>query len=121
MTYLVTFARVAAVCLAALVLQLSLDLRIFGVAPELLALIGMLAAIQIGSWRGAIVAFGAGLLWDVYLATPLGLIAICFALVAYSVGNIEEGLFHNTRTQVLVLVFAGTFTSIALYALIGAV
>ena len=116
-----TALRVAGLCLLALILQLTVfaEVRVLGVAPELLALLSAMAGVIAGSQKGATIAFSAGLLWDVYLSTPLGLSAASFALVAYAVGNIEEGLFHDTGTQMVVLVFAATAAAVTLYALLG--
>ena len=78
----------------ALVVQLTgfVDVRVFGVAPELLLLLGVVAGVLAGPERGATIAFAAGLLWDVWLPSPLGLAAISFALVAFSVGSAEAGM-----------------------------
>ena len=45
----------------------------------------MVAAFFVGPERGPVIAFVAGLLWDVYLPTPLGVSAVIFAVVAYVV------------------------------------
>ncbi len=91
-----TGLKMAAVFLVALVLQLTVfvDVRLGGAAPEMLALVAILAARVAGPDRGANIAFFAGLLWDVYLPTPLGLAAISFALCAYVIGSMESGLFR---------------------------
>ena len=44
-----------------------------------------------------------------------------FAIVAYTLGGITEDLFHDTRTQTMVLVFAGTAATVTAYALLGEV
>ena len=115
--------RVILVYMAALLLQLTIfvDVRVFGVAPELPALIAVLAGLLAGAQAGSLVAFAAGLMWDVYLPTPLGLAAVSFALVAYGLGSITEDLFHDTRIQTGLLVFAGTAASVAVYAVLGEV
>lgn len=113
--------RIIAICLLALILQLTVfvELRIFGVVPELLALVAIMAGLIAGSQQGSIIAFGAGLLWDVYLSTPLGLSAAAFALVAYVVGGIEAGLFYDSRIQMVVLVLLASAATVALYVLLG--
>ncbi|MEL0000969.1 MAG: rod shape-determining protein MreD, partial [Acidimicrobiaceae bacterium] len=95
-----TPVRLGIVFVVALVIQLTVfvDVRIFGVAPELLALVAVVAAFFVGPERGPVIAFVAGLLWDVYLPTPLGVSAVIFAVVAYVVATLNEGLFHDTRT-----------------------
>ena len=120
---LLAVLRVMAVYMAALLLQLTIfvEVRVAGVAPELPALVAILAGLLAGAHRGAMVAFGAGLMWDVYLPTPLGLAASSFALVAFGLGSITEDLFHDTRTQTGLLVLAGTAASVTAYAVLGEV
>ena len=86
--------KTTAVVLAALLLQLTVfvDVRIAGVAPELMVLVAVLAGISAGAARGSVIAFFVGLTWDLYLATPLGLSAASFALAAYAVGGFEISL-----------------------------
>ncbi|MFQ5556289.1 MAG: rod shape-determining protein MreD [Acidimicrobiales bacterium] len=116
-----TALKVGLVCVVALALQLTVfvDVHIDGVAPELLALVAVLAGSSAGADRGSVIAFGVGLLWDIYLPTPLGLAAISFALVAYAVGGLEAGLFHDTRVQVAVLAFVGTASTLVIYTVLG--
>lgn len=118
-----TSVRLGIVFIAALVIQLTVfvDVRIFGVAPELLALVAVVAAFFAGPERGPVIAFVAGLLWDVYLPTPLGVSAIIFAVVAYVVAVLNEGLFHDTRAQLISVVAIGSATSVLGYALLGAI
>ena len=118
-----TALRLIVVFLIALLLQLTVfaEVRVAGVAPELPALVAILAGLFAGARRGVMIAFWAGLMWDVYLSTPLGLAAAAFAIVAYTLGGITEDLFHDTRTQTLVIVFAGTAATVTVYALLGEV
>ncbi len=118
---LATALRMAAVFLAALILQITLfvDVRVAGVAPDLMALIAAAAGIMAGPQRGSLVAFIAGLLWDVFLPTPLGLSAVSFALVAYVVGLVTAGLLKSTRFQTALLVAGATAVSLVFYALLG--
>jgi rod shape-determining protein MreD len=91
-----TGLRVAAVCVVAIVLQLTVfvDVRISDVAPELLALVAVLAGLFAGPDRGPTVGFAAGLLWDIYLPTPLGVGAIVFAMAAYVVAVLVAGFMN---------------------------
>ena len=118
-----TILKVGAVLLTSIVVQLTVfvDVRVADVAPELLALVAVLAGFLAGPERGATVAFVAGLLWDVWLPTPLGLAAMTFATVAFAIGSIEAGLFGDTRGQVPALAFLGTFGAVIGYALLGEV
>ncbi|HBH76043.1 MAG TPA: rod shape-determining protein MreD [Acidimicrobiaceae bacterium] len=118
-----TPVRLGIVFVVALVIQLTVfvDVRIFDVAPELLALVAVVAAFFVGPERGPVIAFVAGLLWDVYLPTPLGVSAVVFAVVAYVVATLNEGLFHDTRTQLVGVVAVGSAASVIGYALLGAI
>ena len=115
--------RLIIVYLLALLLQLTFfsQVRVGGVAPELPALVAILAGLFAGPRRGSVIAFCAGLMWDIYLSTPLGLAAASFVIVAYTLGGITEDLFHDTRLQTLLLVFVGTAAMVTVYALLGEV
>ena len=116
-----TVLRLIVVYLIALLLQLTFftQVRVAGVAPELPALVAVLAGLFAGPRHGSMIAFWAGLVWDVYLSTPLGLAAAAFAVVAYALGGLTEDLFHDTRIQTVVLAFAGTAAMVTAYALLG--
>lgn len=93
-----TRLRVALVIFVALILQISLfsQVRLSGVAPELLLLVAVLAGFNAGPDRGAVIGFCAGLAYDIVLDTPLGLSALTFCLVAHAVGSLEESLIRET-------------------------
>lgn len=120
---IVTALRLIIVYLLALLLQLTFfsEVRVAGVAPELPALVAILAGLFAGPRHGSMIAFWAGLMWDIYLSTPLGLAAAAFAVVAYVLGGITEDLFHDTRIQTMVMVFAGTAATVTAYAVLGEV
>ena len=115
--------RLGLVFLVALVIQLTVfvDVRVVGVAPELLLLVAVTAAFFIGPEKGPVIAFAAGLLWDVYLPTPLGVSAITFAGVAFVVATLNEGLFHDTRGQLIGVVAVASAASVIGYALLGSI
>ncbi len=115
--------KVGVVIAITIVIQLTLfvDVRVVGVAPELLALLAVLAGFLAGPDRGPLVAFAAGAMWDVYLPTPLGLSAITFAIVAFVIGSLEGGLFHDSRVPLVVLAGLGTSSAVIGYALLGEV
>ena len=118
-----TWMRLGLVFVAALVVQLTVfvDVRVFGVAPELLALVAVIAGFFVGPERGPLIAFAAGLLWDVYLPTPLGVSAITFAVVAFVVGSLNEGLFHDTRSQLILVAGVASASTVVGYALLGSI
>ena len=78
------------VLLFLLLLQLELfsSMRFFGVMPELLLASAIAAGWYGGPTSGAIVGFSSGLFYDFYLATPLGLNALTYAIVGYLLGQI---------------------------------
>ena len=115
--------KVGVVLGVVMVVQLSVfvDVRVADIAPELLALVAVLSGFLAGPERGSTVAFCAGLLWDVWLPTPLGLAAITFAIVAFAIGSVKEGLFHDSRWQPVGLAALGTAAAVIGYALLGEV
>lgn len=85
------------VLIVVLVFQVELfsDMRFFGIMPELL-----LGAAIAGGWaggpdRGAIVGFSAGMLYDLYLPTPLALSALSYMLIGFAVGTISAGIAES--------------------------
>ena len=87
----------------------------------LVPLVAILAGLFAGSERGPTVGFVAGLLWDVYLPTPLGVAAIVFALIAYVVAVLASGLFHDSRVQLFAVAFFATVGAVIGYALLAEV
>lgn len=118
-----TWMRLGAVFLGALLVQLTVfvDVRIFGVAPELLSLLAVTAGFFVGPERGPVIAFAAGLMWDIYLPTPLGVSAFTFAVVAFAVGSLNEGLFHETRSQLVAVCGLASGAAVISYALLGSI
>ena len=115
--------RLGVLILLALVVQVTVfaDVRISGVAPELLVLLAVMLGYWAGPQRGPTAAFVIGLLWDVYLPTPLGLSAIVFAMVAFAIGTGGAELFRDSKLQLAAIAGIGTFGAVAGYALLGEV
>ena len=89
--------KAGVVLIVVLVFQVELfsDMRFFGIMPELL-----LGAAIAGGWaggpdRGAIVGFSAGMLYDLYLPTPLALSALSYMLIGFAVGTISAGIAES--------------------------
>lgn len=89
--------RLPPMLLLAVVLHTAVlpQLRIFGVAADVLLLLAIAAGVAAGPERGAAVGFGCGLLADCFLQTPFGLSGLTFALVAYGVGTFQTGVLHS--------------------------
>ncbi len=69
-------------------------LRVFGVIPETLLLVTVLAALETGPNIGVAVGFAAGLAYAVSdLDAPLGVAALLFVLTGWTVGIIRDYAF----------------------------
>lgn len=115
--------RLPPVLLIAAVLHTAVfpQLRLFGVAPDVMLLVGVAAAITAGAERGAAVAFGAGLLADCFLETPFGLSALAYSLAAYAVGAFQSTILHADRWIPVLTTFMGSALGVLLFAGAGAV
>ena len=71
--------------------------RIVGVVPDLGLLVALAVAIRLGPTEGALVAFAAGLGYDLLLQTPLGLTALSNTVVVWTAGTLWTGLVHPPR------------------------
>lgn len=115
--------RLPPVLLVAVVLHTAVlpQFRAFGVAPDVLLLVGLAAAIAAGADRGAGVAFGAGLLADCFLETPFGLSALAYSLAAYAVGAFQSTILHANQWIPVLTTFVGSVLGVLLFAGGGAV
>lgn len=115
--------KTAAVVVAALVLQLSLFSRFSyeGARPDLMVLVAVAAGMVAGREPGAAVGFAAGLTIDLFLATPLGLSALVYTVVAYVVGGVGSSVVRTSRWIAPVLVGGASGAAMVVYALVGAV
>jgi len=87
------------------VLQTALfpSLRVWDAAPDLLLVATIAVAYQRGAEAGAVFGFVAGLAIDCFLSSPLGVSALAFALVGYSVGVFQSGLVRSSRWMAPIL------------------
>ncbi len=115
------WVRLPLVVLVVLSLQQSLltQLRIFGVAGDLILLIAIVSGLVAGAERGAVAAFFIGIMFDLTLQTPFGLSALAYAVTAYGVGVLQTGYLRTSwwigPLQVLVASAAAT----ALYGIVA--
>ena len=88
--------RLPPVLLVAVVVHtaVSPNVRVLGVAVDVLLLLAIASGIAGGPERGAAVGFACGLLADCFLQTPFGLSALTYALVGYGVGVFQTGVLH---------------------------
>lgn len=99
----------------------SPQLRVLGVAPDLLLLLGIAAGIAAGPNRGAVVGFVAGLLADCFLQTPFGLSALCYSLVGHAVGIFQTTVLHAAMWIPVATAMASSALGVVLFAVVGAV
>ena len=93
-----TRARLAIVMMVTFLVQVTLfvDIRAFGVAPELPLLVALHCGRVAGAERGATAAFFMGLLYDLQHPSPFGLWALTCCVAAYFMGNLSENLHRPT-------------------------
>ena len=92
--------RLIGIAVAALYIEVTFggDLRIWGVAPDLLCLVTVAAGLAGGPEQGALAGFGCGLLADIYLQdTPFGLSALALCLVGFVVGAFRVASPVNSK------------------------
>jgi len=82
-------------------------LRILGVVPDLGLVLAVAIAYRSGPEAGALTGFAAGLCYDLFLETPLGLSALSYALTAYAIGLLAGGMLRSPRWIPPVLGAAG--------------
>ncbi|MGH9077356.1 MAG: rod shape-determining protein MreD, partial [Acidimicrobiales bacterium] len=114
--------RLGALVVAALVAQATFgsDLRIWGVAPDLMALLAVCAGLAGGPEQGAVVGFFAGAGTDLLLAhTPFGLSALALCLTGFAVGLLRAAVIRDSRLLVPAVAFAGVGMAVALFLGVG--
>lgn len=114
--------RLAGVLVGALILQTTVvpDLRILGVCPDLMLLCTVGAALVGGPEMGAGVGFAAGLMADLFLSTtPLGLTALAFSLVGYSVGTIRRTVLQEGWLLAPAAAFVASTAGVIVFVLAG--
>lgn len=91
--------RVTALLVVTVVLQVAFfpHMRLAGRVPDLGLVLAVAVAFDHGPEAGAIVGFLAGLAYDLFLSTPLGLTALAYALTAYAVGVLQGGMLRAPR------------------------
>jgi rod shape-determining protein MreD len=113
--------RLAGLVVFIVIVQVTVfpHLRLFGVVPDLGLLLALAVGYQEGPELGAIVGFAAGFGFDLFLETPLGLDALTYALVGYTIGVLESGLFRSPRWMPSFLGVAGGLAGGLLFIGIG--
>jgi rod shape-determining protein MreD len=99
----------------------SPNLRVFGVAVDILLLLTIGAAIAGGAERGAAVGFACGVLADCFLQTPFGLSALTYALVGYGVGVFQTGVLHSSWWIPAITAAVASVVAVVGFVLLGLV
>lgn len=113
---------VAMVLVVALVIQTTFgdDLRILGVAPDLMLLMAISAGLVCGPNSGAIIGFLAGLLADLSLTTtPIGLNALCWCVVGWVVGTLRAYVLPDARIVRPAIAFLATVGAVLVFLVVG--
>ncbi|MCU1460134.1 MAG: rod shape-determining protein MreD [Acidimicrobiales bacterium] len=115
--------KVPLVLLVALVLHTAVmgHLRLAGVAPDLMVLIPIVGGLTSGPERGAALGFFCGLAVDLVVqTTPLGLSALAFSIIGYTVGVLEAGILRSSWWIPPATALFASAAGEALYAVSGA-
>ena len=115
--------RMPIVVFVLLVLQDAVlrGMRIDGVRPDFLLGVTIVAAVVGGPERGAVVGFAAGMVADLFVATPMGMSALVWSVLGYAIGNLQSAILPQGRAAIPVTTFVGSGAGIVLFAFAGAV
>jgi rod shape-determining protein MreD len=97
------------------------QLRVFGVAADILLLIAIAAGIGGGPESGAVMGFVAGLVADCFLQTPFGLSALVYCLVGWGVGSFQTRILHATWWIPMVTAALASAVGVLLFVVLGLV
>ena len=84
-----TWRRLFVIGFAVLILQVGLfqQVSIGGAHPDLFLLLAISAGLLAGPQYGAVVGFLTGLVADLFVVTPFGLSALCYVILAFTIGH----------------------------------
>lgn len=97
-----------------------LDIRIAGMAPDIMLLLPIAAGLAAGPAEGAVVGFVAGLAADSLLPAPFGLSALVGTLIGFGVGLATANLPREIRGISVLVALVGSAIAVMLYAVLGA-
>ena len=121
-THSIARLRIALLLVAVTVVQTALasDLRVAGVAPDLMVLVAVLAGLAGGPEAGAIAGFASGLLMDMFLAsTPLGLSALTYCVVGAVIGSARASVMPERSLVVPVTAMFATAGAVLMFVAFG--
>ncbi|HET6917317.1 MAG TPA: rod shape-determining protein MreD [Acidimicrobiales bacterium] len=114
--------RIALLLVGVTVVQTALaaDLRVAGVAPDLMVLTAILAGLAGGSEAGAVMGFFSGLLMDMFLAsTPVGLSALTYCVIGAIVGAGRASVMPERSLVVPVSALFATAAAVLMFVAFG--
>lgn len=113
--------RAPLVLLTAMVIHTAVfsQLRIVGVMPDLMLLLGITAGLEAGPGYGAVAGFLTGLVADLFLPTPLGLSALVYSLTGYATGVTKAGLLEAAWWFPMATAFVASSAGMGFFALAG--
>jgi rod shape-determining protein MreD len=120
--YLKARLRIFLLLLVAILLETTIgsDLRVRGVAPDLMLLLTICAGLTGGAEAGAWVGFVAGLMADLFLtSTPLGLSALTYCLIGAAVGALRAAVLPDAKLIKPAAALVGTAVAVLLWVALG--
>ena len=113
--------RWALVLSVAVLLQVTVvsRLSVFGVHPDLILLVAVVAGLAGGPPRGAIVGFVAGCCADAYLSSRFGVSALAFTLTGYAAGFAGDAVVRPATPIWMGLAGGLSALGVFLYAALG--
>ncbi|MDQ6782622.1 MAG: rod shape-determining protein MreD [Actinomycetota bacterium] len=114
--------RLVVVLLVAVVVQTTLasDVRVIGVAPDLMLLVAICAGLVAGAEVGCILGFLAGSSADAFLtATPFGLSALTYCLIGFGVGVLRNNVMRDSWLLAPIVTFVATVAAVVGFVAFG--
>lgn len=117
-----TAVRVVVVLFSVAVLQRGVfsQIHIVGVSVDALLLIAIAAGMTGGPDRGAVVGFAAGLTFDLFVQTPLGLSALTYLIVGYLAGVMQQAVIHSSWWVPMAMSWFSSALAQGIFILMGA-
>lgn len=106
----------------AVVIQTTLaaDVRVLGVAPDLILVTVICAGLVAGSETGCVYGFFAGLAADAFLtATPFGLSALTYCLVGCGVGVLRNNVLRDSGLLTPIVAFVASAVGVGAFVAFG--
>lgn len=114
--------RLAVLVLIAIVAQTALasDVRVLGVAPDVMVLVAICSGMVAGAETGAVMGFVSGMAADLFLAdSPFGLSALTFCLVGLIVGLLRDNVLREGWLLTPTVAFAATAAGVLGFVALG--